>query len=293
MLSDLVQDMSLRGAQRKKAPAFDGAPPVSKPAVEEVVKAPPPPPPPPNTSGARHETALRGRRALSETDRRAAATGQGPLTLEFGGLRVTVERSDGVSTIAGGRVERRHATVRSPRRRKARQPLHVTGNSTGSPVRRSTAPVKPPPSPRREAPAVLPSGWSRKWCPRKSRYATSTTRPKRRPGSTRSSCGRRPCARRSTPSRARATTTSSRRRTRARRAKRARLLSCLPRRAGAVTVPDPVARARTVRGKPSTSVGAPRRVSAARRDRGASPARRHGDTSPAAPGPPGRPPRVT
>ena len=35
----------------------------------------------------------------------AAATGQGPLTLEFGGLRVTVERSDGVSTIAGGRVE--------------------------------------------------------------------------------------------------------------------------------------------------------------------------------------------
>ena len=38
----------------------------------------------------------------------AAATGQGPLTLEFGGLRVTVESSsDGVSTIAGGRVERR------------------------------------------------------------------------------------------------------------------------------------------------------------------------------------------
>ena len=32
-------------------------------------------------------------------------------------------------------------------------------------MRRSTAPVKPPPSPRREAPAVLPSGWSRKWCP--------------------------------------------------------------------------------------------------------------------------------
>ena len=31
VLSDLVQDMSLRGAQRKKAPAFDGAPPPSKP----------------------------------------------------------------------------------------------------------------------------------------------------------------------------------------------------------------------------------------------------------------------
>ena len=110
----------------------------------------------------------------------APTTGQGPLTLEFGGLRVTVERSDGVSTIAGGRVERRHATVRSPRRRIQRKPLHVTGNSTGSPVRRSTAKAPPPPSPRREAPAVLPSGWSRKWCPRKSRYyyldhATKTT----------------------------------------------------------------------------------------------------------------------
>ena len=52
------------------------------------------------------------------------------------------------------------------------------------------------------------------------RHATSTTRPKRRPGSTRSSCGRRPCARRSTPSRASTTTTSSRRRTRARGAAR-------------------------------------------------------------------------
>ena len=147
-----------------------------------------------NTSGARHETALRGRRALSETDG-CRATGQGPLTLEFGGLRVTVERSDGVSTIAGGRVERRHASVRSPRRRKARQPLHVTGNSTGSPVRRSTAPVKPPPSPRREAPAVLPSGWSQVVPARASSYyldhATKTTT-----GSTRPSCGRRPCARR-------------------------------------------------------------------------------------------------
>ena len=47
-------------------------------------------------------------------------------------------------------------------------------------MRRSTAKTPPPPSPRREAPAVLPSGWSRKWCPRKSRYyyldhATKTT----------------------------------------------------------------------------------------------------------------------
>ena len=47
-------------------------------------------------------------------------------------------------------------------------------------MRRSTAKAPPPPSPRREAPAVLPSGWSRKWCPRKSRYyyldhATKTT----------------------------------------------------------------------------------------------------------------------
>ena len=179
VLSDSVQDMSLRGAQRKKAPAFDGAPPPSKPAVVEEVKAPPPPPPPQTQAEPGMKLHYEGvELCLRQTG--AAATGQGPLTLEFGGLRVTVERSDGVSTIAGGRVERRHASVRSPRRRKARQPLHVTGNSTGSPVRRSTAPVKPPPSPRREAPAVLPSGWSRKWCPRKSRYyyldhATKTT----------------------------------------------------------------------------------------------------------------------
>ena len=33
VLSDLVQDMSLRGAQRKKAPAFDGAPPPRNPSL--------------------------------------------------------------------------------------------------------------------------------------------------------------------------------------------------------------------------------------------------------------------
>ena len=129
-------------------------------------------------------------------------TGQGPLTLEFGGLRVTVERADAapppqMTRAAVRSAAVRSAAVRSPPRRRARtRPLHVTGNSVGSPVRRSTARAKPPPSPRRETLAVLPSGWSRKWCPRKSRYyyldhATKTTTWKHpleaRPSSTRAS----------------------------------------------------------------------------------------------------------
>ena len=114
VLSDLVQDMSLRGAQRKKAPAFDGAPPPSKPVVVEEVKAPPPPPPPQTQAEPGMKLHYEGvELCLRQTG--AAATGQGPLTLEFGGLRVTVERSDGVSTIAGGRVDRRHATVQGRR----------------------------------------------------------------------------------------------------------------------------------------------------------------------------------
>ena len=106
VLSDLVQDMSLRGAQRKKAPAFDGAPPPRNRRCGGGVKAPPPPPPTTDTSGARHETALRGRRALSETDR-CRGHGQGLFDARVR-RSDSVERSDGVSTIAGGRVERRH-----------------------------------------------------------------------------------------------------------------------------------------------------------------------------------------
>ena len=75
----------------------------------------------------------------------------------------------------------------SPRRRPKRDPksaLKIEGAAAGVLRASNTAPARaaPPPSrdPKREAPAVLPSGWSRKWCPRKCRYyyldhATRTT----------------------------------------------------------------------------------------------------------------------
>ena len=149
----------------------------------------PPPPPPPQTQA---EPGMKLHYEGVELCLRQQGRGHGP-----GASDARVRRSESY-----GRAQRRRLHHRRRARRAAPRLVRRRGgaklgtaprhrNSTGSPVRRSTASVKPPPSPRREAPAVLSSGWSRKWCPRKSRYYYLGHAPTDDAEKACSSCGRR------------------------------------------------------------------------------------------------------
>ena len=122
-----------------------------------------------------------------------------PLCLEFNGIKVTIENAAAAGLRGADALPPdlppmpafvEEPVVAPPRRRRAPPPLdptaalRVTGSACATPreSRRRPSPRRRSHdgAHRREPPAVLPSGWSRKWCPRKSRYyyldhATKTT----------------------------------------------------------------------------------------------------------------------